>query len=103
MKIIAIMMDNASNNDTMMQCIETRCSEIGVDFHANQARMRWRTLHCPTYSGGVCRTPADSGRLKFQCDMGQICQTESWWSLPESAGVWQILPDSAESGRLQQD
>jgi hypothetical protein len=47
MKIIAIMMDNASNNDTMMQCIETRCSEIGVDFHANQARMRCmpHTIH----------------------------------------------------------
>ena len=40
MKIIAVMMDNASNNDTMMQGIETRCCEIGIEFHANQAQMR---------------------------------------------------------------
>ena len=41
------MMDNASNNDTMMQSIETRCSEIRIEFHANQARMRCmpHTIH----------------------------------------------------------
>lgn len=41
------MMDNASNNDTMMQCIETRCCEAGIIFHAKQARMRCmpHTIH----------------------------------------------------------
>ena len=37
-KIIAVMMDNATNNDTMMQCIETRCREIGIIFHPDQTR-----------------------------------------------------------------
>jgi hypothetical protein len=46
-KIIAIMMDNASNNDTMMKCIETRCCGAGIEFHADQARMRCmpHTIH----------------------------------------------------------
>ena len=61
--------------------------------------------HTPAESAGVCRTLPDSGRLKFQCDMGQICQTESWWSLPESArlrGIWQTPTGLSppDSGRL---
>ena len=49
-KIIAIMMDNATNNDTMMQCIETHCREIGIIFHPDQARMRCmpHTIHLAT-------------------------------------------------------
>ena len=76
-------------------------ANIIMPSHVN--RGLYTAPHTPAESAGVCQTPPDSGRLKFQCDMGQICQTESWWSLPESARVCQSLPDSAESGRLQQD
>ncbi|KAF8071964.1 hypothetical protein FPV67DRAFT_1560685 [Lyophyllum atratum] len=46
-KIMAIMMDNASNNDTMMDAIEARCLDVGIDFSATQARMRCmpHTIH----------------------------------------------------------
>ena len=41
------MMDNASNNDTMLDAIEARCFEEGIDFSATQARMRCmpHTIH----------------------------------------------------------
>ena len=37
---MAIMMDNASN-DTMMEAIESRCREAGIDFSAQKSCM-----HC---------------------------------------------------------
>jgi len=40
-QIMAIMMDNASNNDTMMEAIESRCHEAGIEFSAQKSRM-----HC---------------------------------------------------------
>ena len=44
---MAIMMDNASNNDTMMEAIESRCREAGIDFSAQKSRMRCmpHTIH----------------------------------------------------------
>ena len=44
---MAIMMDNASNNDTMMEAIEDRCHAAGIQFSAAQARMRCmpHTIH----------------------------------------------------------
>jgi hypothetical protein len=44
---MAMMMDNASNNDTMMEAIETRCLEMGINFSATQSRMRCmpHTIH----------------------------------------------------------
>ncbi|KIJ91395.1 hypothetical protein K443DRAFT_25262, partial [Laccaria amethystina LaAM-08-1] len=46
-RIMAIMMDNASNNDTMMEAIESRCREAGIDFSAQKSRMRCmpHTIH----------------------------------------------------------
>ena len=38
---MAIMMDNASNNDTMMEAIESRCHEAGIKFSAQKSCM-----HC---------------------------------------------------------
>ena len=40
-QIMAIMMDNASNNDTMMEAIESQCHEAGIKFSAQKSRM-----HC---------------------------------------------------------
>ena len=44
---MAIMMDNASNNDTMMEAIESQCREAGIDFSAQKSRMRCmpHTIH----------------------------------------------------------
>ncbi|EEB92505.1 hypothetical protein MPER_08973, partial [Moniliophthora perniciosa FA553] len=39
-KIMAVMMDNASNNDTLMQELELRCFGTGIQFSAKDARMR---------------------------------------------------------------
>jgi len=46
-QIMAVMMDNASNNDTMMQAIERRCHEAGIQFCAKDSRMRCmpHTIH----------------------------------------------------------
>ncbi|KAJ7181981.1 hypothetical protein C8R46DRAFT_940081, partial [Mycena filopes] len=39
-KIIAFVMDNATNNDTMTQAIERKCRAKGIPFEAKRARMR---------------------------------------------------------------
>lgn len=46
-QIMAIMMDNASNNDTMMETIESQCHEAGIEFSAQKSRMRCmpHTIH----------------------------------------------------------
>jgi hypothetical protein len=44
---MAMTMDNATNNDTMIQAIEARCQEAGIDFDANYSQMRCmpHTIH----------------------------------------------------------
>ena len=44
---MAIMMDNATNNDTMMEAIESRRHEAGIKFSAQRSRMRCmpHTIH----------------------------------------------------------
>ena len=46
-QIIAIVMDNASNNNTMMSSIEWRCQQRGIQFSVQDARMRCmpHTIH----------------------------------------------------------
>jgi hypothetical protein len=46
-QIIAIVMDNASNNNTMMTSLERRCQQRGIEFSAQDARMRCmpHTIH----------------------------------------------------------
>jgi len=39
-QIIAIVMDNASNNDTLMTSLESQCEERNIPFSAKNARMR---------------------------------------------------------------
>ncbi|KAI3603582.1 transposase-like protein [Moniliophthora roreri] len=39
-KISAFAMDNATNNDTLVQAIQDRCDAEGIDFDANRARLR---------------------------------------------------------------
>jgi len=47
LQIIAIVMDNASNNNTMMESLERRCWQRGIRFSAKDARMRCmpHTIH----------------------------------------------------------
>jgi hypothetical protein len=42
-----MMMDNASNNDTLTESIETHCHAEGIDFSARHARMQCmpHTIH----------------------------------------------------------
>jgi len=46
-KIISFVMDNASNNDTMIESIEVKCSQKGIPFSAKHARGRCmpHTIH----------------------------------------------------------
>jgi hypothetical protein len=46
-QVIAIVMDNASNNNTLMTSLERRCQQRGVAFSAQDARMRCmpHTIH----------------------------------------------------------
>lgn len=44
---MAITMDNASNNDTLMSILEARCHAEGIEFSAKDSRMRCmpHTIH----------------------------------------------------------
>ena len=46
-QIIAIVMDNASNNNTLMASLERQCQQQGVPFSVQDARMRCmpHTIH----------------------------------------------------------
>jgi hypothetical protein len=46
-QIIAIVMDNASNNNTLMTSLESRCQQRGISFSAQDSRMRCmpHTIH----------------------------------------------------------
>ncbi|THU90864.1 hypothetical protein K435DRAFT_634826, partial [Dendrothele bispora CBS 962.96] len=46
-QVIAFVMDNATNNDTMVECFADKCAECGILFSEKNARMRCmpRTIH----------------------------------------------------------
>ena len=46
-QVIAIVMDNASNNNTLMESLQCRCEERGIPFSAQDACMRCmpHTIH----------------------------------------------------------
>ncbi|KAJ7588246.1 hypothetical protein C8J56DRAFT_725591, partial [Mycena floridula] len=46
-QVMAIVMDNASNNDTLMEYLEERCTAQGIYFSAKESRMRCmpHTIH----------------------------------------------------------
>ncbi|KAJ8580565.1 hypothetical protein M405DRAFT_690140, partial [Rhizopogon salebrosus TDB-379] len=39
-RIVAIVCDNATNNDTLLESLEERCNEEGIDFSHTKARIR---------------------------------------------------------------
>ena len=45
-RIIAFVMDNASNNDTMVDSIETRCEMVGIKFSVKHSRLRCMPHTC---------------------------------------------------------
>ena len=47
LQIIAIVMDNASNNNTLMTSLESQCQQQGISFSAQDSRMRCmpHTIH----------------------------------------------------------
>lgn len=46
-RVLAIMADNASSNDTLLDCLADRCKREGLQFNARQSRMRCmpHTIH----------------------------------------------------------
>lgn len=46
-QIIAFVMDNATNNDTLVEAFARRCNEVGISFSSRHARMRCmpHTIH----------------------------------------------------------
>ena len=52
---MAIMMDNASNNDTLMEVLEIKCHDAGVEFSASDSRMRCipHTIHLAAIKVGL--------------------------------------------------
>ncbi|KAJ7033056.1 hypothetical protein C8F04DRAFT_958248 [Mycena alexandri] len=52
-KIIAFVMDNTTNNDTMTKAIERKCWAEGIEFDATRSRMRCmpHTVHLQAYTG----------------------------------------------------
>ncbi|KAI0285420.1 hypothetical protein BGY98DRAFT_896724, partial [Russula aff. rugulosa BPL654] len=45
-RVIAFVMDNASNNDTMVTAFEARCQKHGVEFSASHSRLRCMPHTC---------------------------------------------------------
>jgi hypothetical protein len=45
-QVIAFVMDNALNNTTMVEAIETRCRKHGIDFSATRSRLRCMPHTC---------------------------------------------------------
>ncbi|KAG2139131.1 uncharacterized protein EDB93DRAFT_1073118, partial [Suillus bovinus] len=39
-RIMAVVCDNASNNDTLLQTLEEKCADEGIDFSAKHSRTR---------------------------------------------------------------
>jgi hypothetical protein len=56
---MAVMMDNASNNDTLMEALENKCHAAGIDFRASDSRMRCipHTIHLAAI------------KVKFNCQL----------------------------------
>jgi hypothetical protein len=52
---MAFMMDNASNNDTLVENIEKRCEKEGIPFDAIYARLRCmpHTVHLAAIKVGL--------------------------------------------------
>lgn len=46
LQVIAFVMDNATNNDTMVTLFEARCQERGIDFSASHSRLRCMPHTC---------------------------------------------------------
>ena len=53
-QIIVIMMDNASNNDTMMESIESQCCEAGIKFSAQKSHLHCMPHTIPLVAIKVC-------------------------------------------------
>ena len=54
---MAVMMDNASNNDTLMEALAIKCHEAGMEFSASDSRMRCmpHTIHLAAIKVGLHR------------------------------------------------
>ena len=52
---MAVMMDNASNNDMLMEALEIKCHEAGMEFSASDSRMRCmpHTIHLAAIKVGL--------------------------------------------------
>lgn len=40
LQVVAFVMDNASNNNTMVEAIECKCTVAGIAFSARESRLR---------------------------------------------------------------
>ena len=92
-QIIAFVMDNATNNDTMMEAIEQHCNEANIYFSAVESRLRCmpHTVHLaaikvsPLFFRVFVRSsnPVTSS-LKEWCPLKVRCQDSklSEWQLP---------------------
>ncbi|KAF8999495.1 hypothetical protein BDQ17DRAFT_1187998, partial [Cyathus striatus] len=56
--ILAIMMDNAYNNDTLMSSLEEHCHDAGIEFDAKFSRLRCmpHTIHLATIKVFSCQS-----------------------------------------------
>jgi hypothetical protein len=72
-QIIAIVMDNASNNNTLMVSLEQRCQQRSIQFSAQDARMRCmpHTIHLAAIKVLVLL-------LQFLCAMSNFSLFSSW-------------------------
>ena len=60
LQMIAFVMDNASNNDTMVTVFEARCRRLGIRFSASQSRLR-----CAPHTCHLATLKVDPGYSDF--------------------------------------
>jgi hypothetical protein len=81
-KIIAIVMDNAMNNDTMMVAIQRRCHEAKVYFSAVESRLRCmpHTVHLAAIKVcASCHTSlSESEVITSIAPRGDRCTIQGW-------------------------
>ena len=58
-QVIAFVMDNASNNDTMVTVFEARCRDHGICFYASHSRLR-----CMPHTCHLAVLKVDTGDLE---------------------------------------
>jgi hypothetical protein len=67
-------MDNATNNDTMVEAIERKCQAENIPFSAQHSRLR-----CMPHTVHLAALKASIEYFKLPVESFQTCDPINWW------------------------